>query len=136
MTTTYTYGDLDRLRDQPGRVGPLTKLMETGEQLSTVDKFRIVKFHAVLDGVLTDYGKMIAELGTRFGEPVPGQPGYFRIRPEQASEYVAEKAKVDATEVINMPSLTLLPVSAYDKVPLSPSDLVSLEKFIVPPTDP
>ncbi len=135
MMTTYTYGDLDQIRDQPGRVGPLTKLMEATNFGSVVDKFRVIKFYEGLKGVLDDYGKMIAELGDRFGEPVPGQPGHFRILPDHLNEYFAEKAKIDATEVLNMPALTPLPVSAYERVPLTPNDLLTLMKFIVMPPE-
>lgn len=133
MPITCTYGDLDKLRDLPGRQGPLGKLMNATEPPSIVDKFRIARFVKSIDEALVEYGKMIVALGKKYGEPSK-QNGVdtYKIRPENLDEFNAEKAKVDA-DVVVLATLNPLPVTTYSLVPLTAGDLSALEKFVVLP---
>ena len=128
-----TYGDLDRLRDTPGRTGPLAKLMAATEP-SIVDKFRIGKLVKAVDAELSAYGKALVDLGQKYGEKtvINGNDSY-QILPEHDTEFKAEKKKLDddPCEVQSNP----LPVSSYEKVALTALDLSLLALFIVEPAD-
>ena len=132
-----TYGDLDRLRDQPTRTGPLTKLMAATEP-SIIDKFRIGKLVKAVDVELAAHGKALTELGKKYGDPVKVNDkdiGSYKIRQEDFAEFAAEKAKLDgdSCEVLANP----LPFSAVEQVTsLTPFDLTLLERFVVEVTTP
>jgi hypothetical protein len=130
---TITYGDLDKLRDQPGHPGALSKLRTALEPTAILDKLRIVKFCRALGEALVEYEKLIEELCRRYGIPLPDRPGIYQLSPGNAPLFAAEKAKIDSAEVVDMPSFSPLPVSAYEKVPLTPGELDVLLKFIVLP---
>ena len=69
MPITFTYGQLDILRDSPQAPGPLSKLARA-ESLSTVDKFRVSRLIKEIDSKLGDYGKTLVEIAKKYGEPV------------------------------------------------------------------
>jgi len=131
-----TYGDLDRLRDQPTRTGPLTKLM-TATEPSIIDKFRIGRLVKAVDAELAAYGKALVELGKKYGDPVKvndKDAGSYEIRPSDMAEFAAEKAKLDgdSCEVLANP----LPFSAVEKVvAITPFDISLLSMFVTEPAD-
>jgi hypothetical protein len=136
------YGDVAKLGDRPGAPGVLSKLNDLAgdasltTQISVVDRYRIMRFVQLLSGELTTYGKLVGEVGLRYGEAVKAPSGFvaFNVRPECARDYEEEKAKLDALECEGLASLKPLPVATYEKIPLTPRDLACLEKFIVPPS--
>jgi hypothetical protein len=103
--------------------------------LSVVDRYRIMRFVRVVSGELAAYGKLLSEIGGRYGEVLPAANGFvaFNVRSECREAYQVEKSKLDAMECEGLVSLKPLPVSAYEKIPLTPRDLACLEKFVVPP---
>lgn len=142
MSIKCTYGDLGKLRDVPGPAGLVrgvaSKLYDLvgvgGDQVSVVDRFRLVRFVQAADKELREYGRVLSELGRKYGEPdTSGGVAVFRVSPERQVEFDAEKAALDSTECELL--VNLLPVSAYEKVALTPRELASLEKFVVPPTE-
>jgi hypothetical protein len=136
-----TYGDVSQLGDQPGRPGVLSKLNDLAGDaslsavLSVADRYRIMRFVRVVSGELAAYGKLLSEIGGRYGEVLPAANGFvaFSVRPECWGDYQDEKAKLDAMECEGLASRKPLPVSAYEKIPLTPRDLACLEPFVVPP---
>ena len=126
-----TYGDLDKLRDAPGRMGPMLKLM-TATEPSIVDKFRIARLTEAIDAEFRIYGRSLEELGKKYGEPVvvEGKTS-FKITPDKIAEFNAEKGALDAVEC-ELPA-NPLPFSAYEKVSLTALDLSLLQKFCTPP---
>jgi hypothetical protein len=142
MSIKCTYGDVVRLRDVPGPEGVVrgvaAKLYDLlgaeHEQVSVVDRFRLMRFVQAVDKELREYGRVLSELGRKYGEPsTEGGSAVFRIRPERKAEFDAEKASLDAEER-ELP-VNPLPVSAYERVPLTPRELACLEKFVVPPPE-
>ena len=137
-----TYGDVSRLGDrEPGVPGVLSKLNDLAGDaslavtLSVVDRYRIMRFVQLLSGELETYGKLVAEIGRKYGEATPAPSGFvsFKLRPECLGDYQVEKAALDALECEGLASLKPLPVSTYEKVPLTPRNLACLEKFVVSP---
>jgi hypothetical protein len=130
---TCTFADLDRLRDMPGRPGPLTKLLNATEPPTIVDKFRIGRFCKHIHETLLEYGKMLEALGKKYGEPINVQ-GFatYKITPENMEAFNLEKAKIDA-DVVELSSLSPLPLSTYERIPLTPGELDLLDKFVVKP---
>jgi hypothetical protein len=128
-----TFADLDRLRDMPGRPGPLTKLLNATEPPTIVDKFRIGRFCKLIQDSLLEYGKMLEELGKKYGEPVINQ-GFatYKIKPENLKAFEDERAKIDSEEV-KLQSLSPLPIATYDRIPLTAGELDLLDKFVVKP---
>jgi hypothetical protein len=128
-----TYGDLDRLRDTPNRTGPIAKLMAATEP-SIIDKFRIGKLVKAIDAELVAYGKALGELGKKYGDLVKvNNLESYQIRPADMAEFSTEKSKLDGDpcEVLANP----LPLSAIEKVALTPLDLNLLSLFVTAPTD-
>jgi hypothetical protein len=103
--------------------------------MSVVDRYRIMRFVQLLAGELTVYGRMLGEIGRKYGESTPAPSGFvsFSVRPECRESYELEKSNLDALECDGLGSLKPLPVAAYEKVPLTPRDLACLEKFVVLP---
>jgi hypothetical protein len=128
-----TFAELDRLRDMPGRPGPLTKLLNATEPPTIVDKFRIGRFCKLIHESLVEYGKMLEELGRKYGEPVTVQ-GFatYKIKPENLKAFEDERAKID-TEEVKLQSLSPLPIATYDRIPLTAGELDLLDKFVVKP---
>jgi hypothetical protein len=143
MSTPVTYGDVAKLGDRPGTPGVLAKLNDLagdaslGGKILVVDRYRIMRFVQLLSGELATYTKLLGEIGRKYGEVSPAPSGFvaFNVRIECLAEYEGEKAKLDALECEGLASLKPLPLSTYEKVPLTPRDLACLEKFIVPPAD-
>ncbi len=141
VSMAITYGELSRLGDRPGVSGPLTKLndlvgdVSLASTLSVVDRYRISRFVQIVGGELVMYSRLLGEIGRRYGEVTAAPEGFvsFVVRPECRNAYDEEKAKLDAMECEGLQSLKPLPVSAYERVSLTPRDLACLEKFIVPP---
>ena len=133
MPLKCTYGDLDKLRDFPGRPGPLSKLM-TATKLSTVDKFRVMRLTKATNDALADYVKSLVELGKKLGTEVKTNDSVsWSIKPEHNEEYLAEKRDLDAVEC----ELTVnpLPTTAIDGTDLTPLDLALLGPFVELPKD-
>jgi len=142
MSIKCTYGDIGKLRDVPGPEGVvrgvLSKLYDLVgaecEQVSVVDRFRLMRFVQAVDKELREYGRVLSALGKKYGEPsTVGESPVFRIRTESQAQFDAEKASLDAEERELL--VNLLPVSAYEKVPLTPRELACLEKFVVAPSE-
>ena len=142
MSIKCTYGDIGKLRDVPGPKGVVrgvaAKLYDLvgveGVEVSVVDRFRVMRFVQAVDKELREYGRVLSELGRKYGEPsTVGDSAVFRIGPERQAEFDAEKASLDAEERELL--VNLLPVSAYERVPLTPRELACLEKFVVPPPE-
>lgn len=132
MSTTIkcTYGDLSRLRDQPGRSGVLTKLLTSDAILTVVDRFRVLRLCRAAESVLKEYLHVLGELGKKYGDPVEKTSNY-QIRPECLHAFEDEILALHATECeLTSPPL---PLSAYEKVDLTAADLDALEKFLVLP---
>jgi hypothetical protein len=142
VPTPITYGDVSRLGDHPGAPGILSRLNDLAgdaslsAQISVVDRYRIMRFVQLVSGYLVTYGKLVCEIGVRYGEAVKAPSGFvaFNVRPDCLKDYEVEKSKLDALECEGLASLKPLPVSTYEKIPLTPRDLARLEKFVVPPT--
>ena len=142
MSIKCTCGDLAKLRDLPGPTGVVrgvaAKLFDVvgvaGDQVSVVDRFRLMRFVQAVDAELKEYVRVLSELGRKYGEPATvGATAVFRVLPEHQAEFDAEKASLDAEErelLVNP-----LPVTAYEKVALTPRELAYLEKFVVPPAE-
>jgi hypothetical protein len=138
---TILYGDVAKLGDRPGARGVLSKLNDLdgdaslSGQISVVDRYRIMRFVKLISGELAAYGKLVGEIGSRYGEIVKAPSGFvaFNVRPECKDAYDVEKNQLDVLECEALASLKLLPVSAYEKIPLTPRDLSLLEKFVVFP---
>jgi hypothetical protein len=138
---SVTYGDVAKLGDRPGAPGPLSKLndlagdLSLAGSLSVADRYRISRFVQLLAGEVATYGRLVGEIGGKYGEVARAPSGFvaFSVRPECVGDYEREKAALDAMECEGLASLKPLPVSAYEKVPLTPRDLACLEKFVVPP---
>lgn len=142
MSIKCTYGDIGKLRDVPGPKGVVrgvaAKLYDLvgveGVEVSVVDRFRVMRFVQAVDPELREYGRVLSELGRKYGEPsTVGNSVVFLIGPERQAEFDAEKASLDAEERELL--VNLLPVSAYERVPLTPRELACLEKFVVPPPE-
>jgi hypothetical protein len=137
------YGDVARLGDRPGVPGVLVKLSDlAGDSslsvtMSVVDRYRIMRFVQLVSAELVLYGKMMGEIGAKYGEATPAPNGFvaFNVRAECQADYEAEKSKIDGMECDALAILKPLPVSTYEKIPLTPRELACLEKFIVPPSD-
>jgi hypothetical protein len=138
---SITYGDVARLGDRPGVPGVLSKLNElAGDaslagQIPVVERYRIMKFVQLVSAELSTYGKLMTEIGRKYGEPTTGPSGFasFNLRPENVKDYEAEKAALDALECGDLGSLKPLPVATYEKIPLTPRELSFLQKFVVLP---
>lgn len=142
MSIKCTYGDLGKLRDFPGSEGVVRGVASKfydlvgveGAEVSVVDRFRLMRFVQAVDKELREYVRVLSELGRKYGEPsTVGGTAVFRVSPGRQAEFDAEKASLDAEErelLVNP-----LPVSAYEKVPLTPRELACLEKFVVPPPE-
>ena len=135
MSIQCTCADLEKLRDAPNRPGPLTKIAnyeESPDDLSVIDRVRRMRFVKALFPEVTEYAQAVATLGQKCGKPTQGGK-YFVIDLEKEDEFKAEKAKIDAETrtIFLMP----LPVSAYEKIPLTALDLMALEPFIVLPEE-
>jgi hypothetical protein len=136
-----TYGDVASLGDRPGFPGVLTKLNDLAgdaslsTSISVVDRYRISRFVQLLSGELATYVRLLGVIGKKYGELARAPSGFvaFNVRPECLGEYEVEKSKLDALECEGLATLKPLPLSAYEKVPLTPRDLAYLEKFVVPP---
>ena len=133
MSLKCTYGDLDKLRDFPGRAGPLSKLM-TASRLSTVDKFRVMRLTKAINDQLGAYVKSLVELGKKFGtETKTNDSVSWSIKPEHNEEYLAEKRALDAVECEL--AISPLPTTAVDGTDLTPLDLALLGPFVELPKD-
>jgi len=132
MFIKCTCANLEKLRDAPGRPGPLAKIANYEDLSSVVDHVRRVRFIKALQPEVIEYAQAIATLGEKYGKPMQGG-SYFAIDPDKETEFKAEKAKIDAEE--RTIRITPLPPSAYDKIPLSALDLLALEPFIVLPDE-
>ena len=144
MPIKCTYGDVGKLRDFPGPEGvvrgvasklyDLVGVESVGDQVSVVDRFRIARFVNAVNEELQVYGRVMSALGKKYGEPsTVGGLSVFRIIPERQAEFDAEKSSFESEErdlLVNP-----LPVSAYERVPLTPRELASLEKFVVLPPE-
>jgi hypothetical protein len=136
MPLSFTLGRLDKIRDTvPGKPGPLTKIANFEDNLlesSVVDHVRRVRFVKALQTELVEYSKAMATIAQKYGESQQGG-AFFTIKPEKQAEFAAEKEKLDAEtrELLINP----LPVSAYEKIPLTAFDLIGLEPFVVMPED-
>jgi hypothetical protein len=128
MVIMCTGADIEKLRDAPGRPGPLSKIANFEDLSSVVDHVRRVRFIKALQPELVEYSKAVATLGEKYGKPMQGG-SYFAIDPEKEDLFKAEKAQLDAEEYTI--TMTPLPVSAYEKIPLTVLDLLALEPFIV-----
>jgi len=86
---------------------------------------------------MDEYTKVLTSLGKKLGTEEK-KDGYvsFQIPDEKMDEYREEKAKLDATEC-ELASANVLPVSSYEKVPLTPIELGVLvdSKFVVAPPE-
>lgn len=132
MSIKCVCADLEKLRDGPGRAGPLSKIANFEDLSSVLDHVRRMRFIKAMQPDVVEYAKAIATLGQKYGKPVQNG-AYFIIDPEHEAEYKAEKAKIDAEE--REIAATPLPFSAYEKIPLSSLDLLALEPFIVIPDE-
>jgi hypothetical protein len=133
MPLSFTLGRLDKIRDTiPGKSGPLSKIANFEDMSSVVDHVRRVRFVKALQTELTEYSKAVATIAQKYGESQQGG-AFFTIKPERQAEFAAEKEKLDAEtrELLINP----LPVSAYEKIPLTAFDLIGLEPFVVMPED-
>lgn len=140
MSIKCTLGDLGKLRDSPGPKGVArgvaSKLYDLagaeGGEISVVDRFRIMRFVQAVEGELKEYGRVMGELGRKYGKSeTVGALEVFRVDPGHQAEFDREKASLDAEE--RELAVNPLPVSAYERVPLTPRELSYLEKFVVVP---
>jgi hypothetical protein len=129
-----TYGDLDKLRDFPGRPGPLSKLM-TANEPSIVNKFRIARLTRAINEHLTDYVKAVVALGKKYGTETrtEGAAASWSIKPENNEAYLAEKNALDAVECEL--SAGPLPFEAVEGTSLTALDVTLLGPFVTPPSD-
>lgn len=142
MSIKCTCGDLGKLRDVPGPTGVVrgvaAKLYDLvgveGVEVSVVDRFRLMRFVQAVEKELREYGRVLSELGKKYGTPeVVDGMAVFRVSPEHQAEFDSEKAALDSEERELL--VSPLPVSAYERVPLTPRELACLEKFVVPPAE-
>jgi hypothetical protein len=132
MSIKCICADLEKLRDGPGKPGPLSKIANFEDLSSVLDHVRRMRFIKAFQPEVIEYAKAIATLGKKYGKPMQNG-SYFVIEPEKEDEYRAEKDKFDAEEreIVATP----LPFSAYEKIALSALDLLALEPFIVIPDE-
>jgi hypothetical protein len=137
MPVTCTWRDLGRLRNQPGRPGPIAKLLsnESQSQSTVIDKFRVLRFTRALGSEVDEYTKMLFEIGKKYGTPKEIGGGFtsFEVPSEKRQAFDAEQATLDAAE--HVVDVSPLPVSAYEHANLTPADLALLEKFLVVPDE-
>jgi len=136
-----TYGDVAGLASRPGIPGVLTKIndlagdVSLASSITVVDRYRIMRFVQLVSVELATYLRLLAEIGRKYGEAAPAPSGFvsFSVRPECRDAYDGEKSRLDALECEGLASLKPLPVTTYEKIPLTPRDLACLEKFVVLP---
>lgn len=128
MSISCTYGDLAALRDQGSRIGPLTKLNKLGEDVSLVDRARIARFVSPIIKETVEYEKTHLQLLELYGKRDDKSSLVFSIPPESAVEYEREFKRLQATtcEIAVVP----LQLDTCEKLPLTPADLLALEKFM------
>jgi hypothetical protein len=135
MPVKCTWRDLGRLCNQPGRPGPIAKLLSSESQSTIIDKFRVVRFTRALGSEVDEYAKMLLEIGKKYGTPKEIAGGFtsFEVPPDKRQAFDVEQAALDAAE--HVVEVSPLPVSAYEHANLTPVDLALLEKFLVVPDE-
>ena len=130
-----TYGALARLRELPGRPGPLSRLGSAVTFDSFASRWLVSKFLKTIVEEIQSYEKALLALGQTYGEILPNQPDSFSIKQENLKVFNTERAKLDEIKVeINV---LPLPLSVIEQVSaLTPFDLNSLEPFIALPPEP
>lgn len=135
MPIKCTYKDLADLRDRDGVPGPMTKFNNVGDNVSLVDRTRIMKWLKPIIAETAEFEKTHLALLGKYGQRNKDRANLYVIPPEKQAEYQTENGRLEATEV-EVASVPL-PVESYDgKVPMTVGDLVVLEKFVVMPEAP
>ena len=138
---SITFGDVAKLGDRPGSPGVLSKLGDLAGDASlaislpVADRYRISRFVQLVSRELTTYVRLVGEIGRKYGESRTAPQGFtsFTVRPECRADYEREQADLDEMECEGLAALSPLPLSSYEKIPLTPRELIVLEKFVVLP---
>jgi len=126
----FTLGQLARLRDEPGRPGPLSRLSTVGDPVSFAHRLLISRFLKAVLRDLNEFEASALKLGQKYGHPSPAHGNQIVVEGENKAPYLAEIAELEAVE---SGEISPLPIAALEKTNLTPRDLLLLESFIVEP---
>lgn len=125
MPINCKFGDVDKLRGQPGREGMLQRLWNH-QAPSLVDAYRIQRFVKAALEAVKEYEQVLLTLGKELG--APKDDGTLQILPEHRERFATEKKKLDETpcEVASLK----LPAQSCEGFVRTAADLDALAPFV------
>ncbi len=112
MPIKCTFGDVARLREVPGRPGPLSKLaVVESPPASIVDLFRVKRFVTAMAQEIAEYERVLLALGRKYGYPdLPGGS----VAPDRLAAFRAEYEDLKYSLVAKHGEPSELPSAALD----------------------